>query len=83
MRDFFINSYEKLVAIIVVLMALGTVVSGLGMMAQAGFLAGLVSLVFGGAFVIFLGGTMYLVLGIYQNTRQTADAVARMTQERD
>lgn len=89
MRDFFIRSFEMLVNILVVVMSLVVVIaavgammgSGPGMMGQqGGLLAGLAILVFGGINVIIVAGLMYLGLGIYQNTKQTADAVARLAQ---
>lgn len=87
MRDFFINSFEKLVSVIVILMILGVVIfsvmimfGGGGMMpapynAMGGFVPGLIFLVAGLVYVIFVGGFMYLGLGIYQNTKATAEAV--------
>lgn len=77
MRDFFINSFEKLVSVIIVLMALGTVVAAFGASQDGGVLALLAVLIFGGVYVIFMGGVMYLGLGIYHNTQRTADALER------
>lgn len=87
MRDFFINAFEKLVAVIVVLMCLGVVVGaaavsfGGGMGpggGQGGILQGLLVLVAGAIYVVFLGGAMYLGLGIYQNTKRSADLLERI-----
>lgn len=89
MRDFFIRSFEMLVNILVVVMSVVVVVAALGamtgtgpgMMGQGGgVLAGLVILVAGGINVIILAGLMYLGLGIYQNTKRTAEAVARLVE---
>ncbi|MBI1417402.1 MAG: hypothetical protein GC146_09280 [Limimaricola sp.] len=54
---------------------------GMGPMAQ-GPLAGLLILIGGGLYLIFIGGLMYLGLGIYHNTRRTADAIERMAGQR-
>lgn len=90
MRDFFINAFEKLVGVVVVLMLVAVVVGALatmfggGMMMGpggqqgGGVLAGLVILVVGLVYVVFIGGAMYLGLGIYQNTRRTAELLERM-----
>ncbi len=87
MRDFFINWFEKLVGVVVILLAilvfvggLGTMFgSGMGPMGQGGgLLAGLAVWIVGGIYVIFVGGIMYLGLGIYQNTKATAEAVSRL-----
>ncbi|MDR9484541.1 MULTISPECIES: hypothetical protein [Sediminimonas] len=85
MRDFFINMFEKLVGVVVVLMEIGVVIGAVGAMAGAGqgpmgggILAGLMILIFGTVYVLFIGGVLYLILGIYHNTRRTADATDRM-----
>ena len=89
MRDFFINSLEILVGVIVVLMgiavlgAAGMVAFGGGGMGPGGAqmhgpLAGLLILVAGALYVIFLGGFMYMGIGIYQKTKRTAAAVEKM-----
>lgn len=87
MRDFFIKSLETVVGIIIVVAAIGIVVAagsvsfGAGggeMGGPSGPLAGLAILVGGALYLIIVGGFMYLGLGIYQNTRRTADAVEQM-----
>ena len=91
MRDFFINGFEILVGIIIVLMVLA-VLGFAGMAAfggggsvmmdgqalPSGPLVGLGILVGGLLYVLFVGGLMYLGLGIYQNTKKTAAALERM-----
>ena len=88
MRDFFIRAFEVLVGIIVVLLCIGVAVAagiaafgGPGMMGQgapSGPLVGLGILIGGAIYVVFIRGLMYLGLGIYQNTRRTAEAVERL-----
>ncbi len=89
MRDFFINAFEKLVGVIIVLLLVLVVVGALatmfggGMMGPGGqqgggFLPGLLVLIVGLIYVIFIGGAMYLGLGIYQNTKRTAELLERM-----
>ncbi len=77
MRDFFINSLEKIVTAIIILMALGVVFSGLGVMfaPDGGLLPGLAVWLFGALYVLIMGGMLYLALGIYDNTKRTAAAV--------
>lgn len=88
MRDFFINSLEKLVGVVVVLLSLGVLIAAVGatmggnttMGGQhmgGGPLAGLLILVIGAIYVLFVGGFMYLGLGIYQNTKRTAEALEK------
>lgn len=89
MRDFFINGFEILLGVIIVCAILavvaasgmvafgsGTVVQGMPM--QASPLVGLAILVGGLLYVVFVGGLMYLGLGIYQNTKKTVAALERM-----
>jgi hypothetical protein len=87
MRDFFINSFEILVGVIIVLLALGVVIFAgfvafggghMGSDAPNGPLAALLILIVGGLYVIFVGGLMYLGLGIHQNTKRTAAAVEKL-----
>ncbi len=79
MRDFFIGWFEKLVAVIIVLMAIGVLIGAVGAISQQGILAGLAILVIGAVYVIFMGGALYLGLGIYQNTKRMADAMERQS----
>lgn len=77
MRDFFINSLEKIVTVVIALMALGVLLGGLGTMfsPQGGFFAGMAVWLFGAVYVLVMGGILYLALGVHDNTRRTAVAV--------
>jgi len=77
MREFFINSFEKLVAVIVVLMCIGVIVGAFAAASESGIFAFFGVLIFGGIYVILMGGLMYLGLGIYHNTKRMADAMDR------
>lgn len=84
MRDFFVNSLEKLISVIVVLLVLAVV----GAAAAAAFggmnggppspAAGLAILIGGALYVIMVGGFLYMGVGIYQNTKRTAEAVEKL-----
>jgi len=85
MRDFFISSLEIVINVIVVIAAIGIVVAagaatvgagGEQMGGMNGPLAGLMILVGGGIYLIMVAGFMYLGLGIYQNTKRTAELLA-------
>lgn len=75
MRDFFITTLEKLIAVIIVIMLIGVLLAGIGMMASpaGGFLQGLMVLVVGLLYVLLFGGMIYLFFGIYHNTKRTAE----------
>ena len=82
MRDFFIRSFERLIGAIIVLTAVAIVVGAFAGAANAptggtGILAFLVTLLLGALYLVLLGGGMYLVLGIYHNTRRAAEALER------
>lgn len=80
MRDFFIRSFEMIVSVVVVVAALVVFIGGLVTMFShmGGFLQGLMVWVIGAIYVLFMGGAMFLGLGIYQNTKRTADATERL-----
>ncbi|QQA42543.1 hypothetical protein [Pelagovum pacificum] len=86
MRDFFINAFEKLVGVLVILMIIGVVLAtagaATGMYSQmpgapSPIIAAIMVFVGGSLYVILFAGLMYLGLGIYQNTRRTAEALAK------
>ncbi len=83
MRDFFINSFEKLITVIVALSAIGTVIAGITTMFSdgGGFFAGIFVWIIGAVYTVMLGGMLYLAFGIYHNTKRTADAVERMVKD--
>ena len=83
MRDFFINLLEGLIGVIVILGAIAVVIMAISVTlnpgdAYGGLLSGLIVLIFGGLYLIFVGGFLYLGLGIYQNTKRTAEAVEKL-----
>ena len=78
MRDFFIQSFEKLVSVIVVLMMIGSVLGAFIAGAQEGFLAFVLVLIMGALYTVLLGGGLYLGLGIYQNTKRSAELLERI-----
>lgn len=78
MRDFFIQSFEKLVTVIVVLLGLAVIIGAIGALLQQGALAFLLVLIVGVIYLIMIGGLLYLWLGIYQNTKRTADLLEKV-----
>ena len=87
MRDFFIGAFEVLVSILVVLMCLGVLIGAgavafggreMGNTGMSGPVAGLLILIGGGIYVIVVGGLMFMGLGIYQNTKRTADLMEKL-----
>jgi len=82
LRDFFIYWMERIINVLIAIGAIGVFVAGLVVMfsAQGGFLQGIVTWIGGAFYLILMGGMIYLGLGIYDNTRRTAEAVERMTQ---
>ncbi|PWE26757.1 hypothetical protein [Pararhodobacter marinus] len=83
MRDFFINMLEKLINVLVVILLLGVLVAAGAMFMlppQSGVPSALVAvgvLIGGLLYVTLIAGFMYLGLGIYQNTKRTADLLAQ------
>ena len=51
---------------------------GVGPNGPAGPLAGVGILIGGALYVIFVGGFMFMGIGIYQNTKRSADALEKL-----
>lgn len=78
MRDFFINSLEKIINVIVVLGCVGVVIGTIAVAfaPDGGGIGPALAVLIGGAiYVLLFGGFMYLGLGIYHNTKRTAEAI--------
>ena len=86
MRDFFIRGFEAILSVILIVAAIGIVIAA-GAAAfgrpqidgapsgMQGPVAGLAILVVGFVGLMIYGGLLYLGLGIYHNTRRTAEAL--------
>jgi hypothetical protein len=85
MRDFFIEALDKLIAVIIVILALAVVFGSIGIMAQGGeqILVGFLALAAGAVYVMLMGGMLYLFLGIYYNTKRTADILDNKRQKHE
>jgi hypothetical protein len=84
MRDFFIRGFEVILSIILILGAIGVILfAGAVALGSAnlngvdiqGPAAGAAILIGGLIYLLFVGGLMYLGLGIYHNTRRSAEAM--------
>lgn len=82
MRDFFIIWMERIINVVVILGAIAVFLGGLAVMRspQGGVLPGVMTWIVGAIYLIMMGGMVYLGLGIYNNTRRTAEAVERLSQ---
>lgn len=90
MREFFIKSLEMIVNIVVVIGALVVVGIAAAMLLGGGHMgpggeqmpggpvAALFVLIGGAAYLLFVGGFMYMAIGIYHNTRRAAEALEKM-----
>ncbi len=88
MRHFFIRVLDLLIGVVVVIGILGVLISSAAMITVgvpgpdgttiSGVGPGIAVLVAGLLYMIFLGGFMYLGVGIYHNTRRTAEAVEQL-----
>ncbi|MEM0936876.1 MAG: hypothetical protein AAF646_06420 [Pseudomonadota bacterium] len=79
MREFFIRILEKITGVIVALSAAAVIVAALAAIGEGGIAGALLVLAFGLIYVVVLGGLMYLGLGIYHNTKRTAEAMEAMS----
>lgn len=80
MRDFFIGAFEKLIAVVLVLMGIVILIGSVMAFSTPSYqgggpVAGFGILIGGAIYLIMFGGMSYLFLGIYHNTKRTADAL--------
>ena len=82
MRDFFILWLERIVNAVVILGAAAILIGGVVAMfsPQGGILQGLLVWLGGAIYLTVMAGMIYLGLGIYNNTRRTAEAVERLAE---
>ncbi len=79
MRQTIINSLDILVWIFGGIIALAAVVAGLTGLFQ-GQIAGIAILIGGLVYAVFIMGMFFLVIGIHDNTKRTAEAVEKLAQ---
>ena len=91
MRHFFIRGFEILLSIFLILGLIGSIIAGVSLIVSpeaaaigtelppgfSGPAAGVALIVGGVIYTIFIGGLMFLGLGIYHNTRRMAEALER------
>jgi hypothetical protein len=78
MRQAIINSLDILIWVLGALIALAGVVAGIAALAQ-GQVMGLAILIGGLLYAVVFMGMFFLIIGIHNNTKRTADACERMT----
>lgn len=77
MRDLFIGLFEKFVGGFVLLLWLGVLVGTVAafLSPNGGVIPAVFTLLAGTTYAVLMGGMMYLFLGVYHNTKRTAEAV--------
>ncbi|MFD2173362.1 hypothetical protein [Rhodobacter lacus] len=84
MRDFFIRALDVIVGVLVVISTIGVALSGIIVLiapaglvpqGQGGFFPALAIWISGGLTVMITGGSLFLGLGIYDNTHRAAKAL--------
>ena len=77
MRDKIIKSLDIIIWVIATIMVLAGLIVGLFMLAQGQVMG--IGLIFGGVFyAILFAGSFFLLIGVYNNTKRTAEAVEKM-----
>jgi hypothetical protein len=77
MRQTIINSLDILIWVLGALIALAGVVAGIAALAQ-GQVMGLAILVGGLLYAVVFMGMFFLIIGIHNNTKRTAEAVEKL-----
>ncbi|MBK6466664.1 MAG: hypothetical protein IPL38_08410 [Rhodobacter sp.] len=79
MRALIIKSLDLLVWLLAILIALAGLVIGFMALGQGQVLPGLGMIVGGVLYAVVFAGMFFILIGIHDNTKRTADAVERMT----
>lgn len=76
MRNFILTSFSMIVDAIVIIMLIGVVLSTLTALFSPyfGFFSALITLIGGLAAVALTAGSLYLLMGIYEHSKRTAEA---------
>ena len=88
MRNFFLNSFEVVVSVVVALISVAVLICafkvafgqgmGMGPAMPARPLIGLVILIAGAVYVMLVGGLFFTVMETYQTAKRTAAAVEKL-----
>lgn len=78
MRQLIISSLDMLIWLFAGLIALGGVIVGFMAMGQGMVLQGLGIVIGGLLYAIIFAGMFFLIIGIHNNTKRTADAVEKL-----
>ncbi len=79
MRETIIKSFDLLITLLAGLIVLAAAIMGLMMIFQGYILIGLGYIIGGALYAVILAGGLYLLIGIYENTKRTAEAVERLS----
>ena len=78
MRDFVIRSFDLLIWVLTGLMVLSATVFGFGLMMNISFFMGLAAIIGGILSAIIFAGSLFLLVGIYDNSKRSAAAMERL-----
>jgi hypothetical protein len=86
-RHFFVRSFEVIISAFIVVSLIGVGLAGLiaflsegGPSSQTAYLPALTIWAVGLVYILFIGGLLYLVLGIYQNTQRTVELLEKLSE---
>ncbi len=82
MRQAIIKSFDLLITVMAGLIVLASVIFGFMGMANVGFLYGLAVIIGGILYAVIFAGGLYLLIGIHDNSKRTAEAVERLANGR-
>jgi hypothetical protein len=77
MRDMIIKSLDVIVWIIAIIIAAGGVIAGLVALAN-GQPEGIAFIIGGPLYAIIFAGFIFVAIGIYHNTKRTAEAIEKL-----
>ncbi len=78
MRELIIKSFDLLIWLLFALIAVGGTLYGFYVMFAQSFLGGIFTIIFAILYAIITAGGLFLLIGIHENSKRTAEALEQM-----
>ena len=79
MRETVIRMFDALVLVLMILMVAGTLVLSAVRYTSDGAVVGVVTFCFGFVITLLVGGVLFTIVNIHDNSKRTADALEKLT----
>ncbi|MEL6583770.1 MAG: hypothetical protein AAFQ36_08040 [Pseudomonadota bacterium] len=79
MREIVIRMFDALVLVLMILMVAGTLVLSVLRYNSEGAVVGVVTFCFGFVITLLVGGVLFTIVNIHDNSKRSADALEKLT----